>query len=225
MGTTRQDGGEVRRGPGRPSVVEPDAIIDAAMAMIERDGLEGFSMRSLAKGLGVWPTTLYNHFENKDAVLDEVADRFLGSVPLPSSTDVPWEDWLEDFATAVHATWVAHPRLLAVVMTRPGRGESIAVILDRFLGVLRAAGFPAEEAHSAWHAIQNHLFGEVYQVAEWGTEAAAGPGPVGMADRDPRDFPVLADWGRALEACDRDEQFRIGLHIIIRGLVGGAAGR
>ncbi len=218
VSTPKRNGEPPTKGPGRPSLVEPAEIVSAATDMIERDGLEGFSMRPLAKQLGVWPTTIYNHFDGKEAVLDEVADHFLDSIPLPSPDALSWDEWLEHFAAAVYRAWTAHPRLLAVVMTRPGRGDSIARMLDVFLGVLRTAGFAAEEAHSAWHTVQNHLFGEVYQVAQWGTEPKTGRASARIGDRDASAYPTLAEWGHVLDECDRTEEFQIGMRIIIRGL-------
>lgn len=47
-------------------------ILDSACDLYLAEGLEGFSMRQLARRVGVTAPALYRHYENKEAVLAEV---------------------------------------------------------------------------------------------------------------------------------------------------------
>lgn len=49
-----------------------DDILDSACALYLAEGLEGFSMRQLARRVGVTAPALYRHYENREAVLAEV---------------------------------------------------------------------------------------------------------------------------------------------------------
>ena len=55
----------------------PDRIVTVARSLIREHGLSGFSMRKLAAALDVNPMTIYLRFENKDALLDAVAQASL----------------------------------------------------------------------------------------------------------------------------------------------------
>ena len=50
------------------------AIITSARKIILHSGLDGLSMRGLAKQVGCSPATLYKHFENKEDLLDAIRE-------------------------------------------------------------------------------------------------------------------------------------------------------
>ena len=66
-------------------------VLQAAVALADQAGLEGFSMRGLAQELGVVPMALYKHVANKDELLDGMVDIVFSEIELPprSSTGAP----------------------------------------------------------------------------------------------------------------------------------------
>ncbi|MDX1659957.1 MAG: TetR/AcrR family transcriptional regulator [Nitriliruptorales bacterium] len=50
------------------------AILEAGAQIIDEDGLVDFSMRDVAERAGVSERTVYNHFANRQALLDGLAD-------------------------------------------------------------------------------------------------------------------------------------------------------
>lgn len=64
-----------RRGPGRPSrpTLTREAILPAALQLLEREGLAGTTMRALARALRVDPMALYHYFPDRDALLAAAA--------------------------------------------------------------------------------------------------------------------------------------------------------
>src|ERR1700759_2979989 len=64
-------------------------VLQAAVALADADGLDGFSMRRLAQELGVVPMALYKHVANKDQLLDGMVDIVFGEIESPSID----EDW------------------------------------------------------------------------------------------------------------------------------------
>ena len=63
-----------------------DGIIDTALRLLEETGLPDLSMRRLASALGVQPSALYWHFENKQSLLAAVAARIVGAAePAPAT--------------------------------------------------------------------------------------------------------------------------------------------
>jgi TetR/AcrR family tetracycline transcriptional repressor len=75
------------------------AIVDAALALLDRDGVEGLSTRKLAAELGIRGPSLYWHFKNKRQLLDHMAERmFREALPPPAGPDLRGFDrraWLE----------------------------------------------------------------------------------------------------------------------------------
>ncbi|MEO8452001.1 MAG: TetR family transcriptional regulator, partial [Gemmatimonadota bacterium] len=57
-----------------------ERILDAALAAVDRDGLEALTMRSLGRELGVEAMSLYHHFPNKARLLEGVVDRVLAEI-------------------------------------------------------------------------------------------------------------------------------------------------
>ncbi len=55
--------------PRPPDPQVPERILEAAMAVVEGEGHEALSMRALARDAGVSTTTIYAHFESKEALI------------------------------------------------------------------------------------------------------------------------------------------------------------
>ncbi|TMK62803.1 MAG: TetR family transcriptional regulator [Actinobacteria bacterium] len=57
-----------------PPALSRERIARAGLELSDREGVEGLSMRRLARELGVTPMALYVHFRNKDELIDMVVD-------------------------------------------------------------------------------------------------------------------------------------------------------
>jgi AcrR family transcriptional regulator len=64
--------------------VRQEQIIHAALNVVANHGLKGLTMQRVAKQVGLAPSAIYRHFQNKDDVLDAILtliqDRLLGNV-------------------------------------------------------------------------------------------------------------------------------------------------
>ena len=79
--------GEASRGERRP--LTRDAIVEAAMALLDRDGLSGLSMRRLAQELGAGAASLYWHVRTKEELLSLMLDRIVGEGRPPEGRTRP----------------------------------------------------------------------------------------------------------------------------------------
>jgi AcrR family transcriptional regulator len=86
----KKDGEKGRR--GRTGPVTAEAVIDAALVVIDEEGLDALTMRRLAHDLGVEPVTIYRQLPSKDAILGGVAEKLWSEVtprePAPGATPV-----------------------------------------------------------------------------------------------------------------------------------------
>lgn len=73
--------------PNEPSGLNRQAVVDAALALLQEVGIAGLSMRGLAERLNVKAASLYWHVRDKDQVLELVADSLLDRVTVPRPGD------------------------------------------------------------------------------------------------------------------------------------------
>lgn len=141
----------------RKTPLDREAILDAALAILDRDGLEGLSMRKLGAEVGVEAMSLYNHVPNKDALLDGIHERILMALELPSART--WQALLRHQARALHRVLHAHPHAIPLFATRPAATPAAVAQLERYLHVLVKAGFPEATAISVIQLVAQLVVG------------------------------------------------------------------
>src|SRR5271168_5518070 len=105
-------------------------IGSAALEIVDRRGLEGLSMRTLAAALGTGPMTVYNYVKNRDELEELVAEAIIGDVKLPAKSD----DWRADTAALATTLWHGvrrHPNAIPLVLTRRTLSSSSYAAADR----------------------------------------------------------------------------------------------
>jgi AcrR family transcriptional regulator len=85
-----------------------DRVLAAAIALADARGIEGLSMRRLARELGVEAMSLYHHVANKDEILDGMVDAVIAGVALPATMD-DWKATIRATAIATHDALAGHP--------------------------------------------------------------------------------------------------------------------
>ena len=198
-----------------------DDVVDAAVRLLGEVGLEGLTLRRLARDLGVSAPTLYWHVTDKRALLDHVAARLLADqwrAPGPRP-DQPWWEWLRERAMGQYQALVAHrDAALVVAGNRPTEDSMPAV--EVALGTLVEAGLSPVEAFWTLIAVGNLVIGSAVEYhaefarTEAATEAHDRP------DLDPRSY--MAALARDLAATSghgrHEDVVRHGLDIMIAGL-------
>ena len=128
-----------------------ERVIDAALRLVDRDGLDKLSMRKLGAELGVDPMAVYHYIPNKAALLDgliEAVMNELGVAP-EREPDEAVPDWLVRVFRIFWGNLRQHPHALTVMATRPMTGDSAMRSAERILGELEGIGLTAEEAMAA----------------------------------------------------------------------------
>src|SRR5687767_2380809 len=102
----------------RKQPLSRDGILDAAVDLLDRHGMEGLSMRRLGSALGVEAMSLYNHIPSKSALLDGIHERILMSLDPPAHAR-SWQSFVRHQAHALHRALLAHPNAIPLFATRP----------------------------------------------------------------------------------------------------------
>jgi AcrR family transcriptional regulator len=201
-------------------------IAEAALAVVDREGLDALSMRRLAAELGLGTMTLYGYFATKDELLDAVVARAAtGSRPI-SVADGPWDERLRTLARKWHANLARHPSLVALRMRGPIVGPEAFRLTEVGLAALRDGGFAPEEAARAFRVLFLYVFGTAtFNDREVGT-ARRRELAVSILSLPEDEFPVLSAMPAEIGASmGGDEQFEFGLDLIIAGLAARAGER
>jgi AcrR family transcriptional regulator len=198
-------------------------VLEAALQLIDREGLEGFSMRKLGAMLGVEAMSLYNHVESKGALFDGVIELLIVQPPYPEKPDTTPREELWTFAHAFRDVLRAHPRVLPLVATSPLRTPATLAILDRLLETVQRAQITGVQAIYALQCLVGFIVG--HTLLGMGTLPVAGlePGPNGPtvwqqfpAERYPTLhalLPTIAQW-------QPDHEFDFGLQALFQSLFG-----
>jgi len=68
------------------------AVVDRALALADKLGLDALTIRKLATALGVTPMALYWHFRGKDELLGALAERVWSEIDLTVDRTAPWTE-------------------------------------------------------------------------------------------------------------------------------------
>lgn len=159
-------------------------VLEAALTIIDQDGLEGLSIRRLADALGVNGASLYHHFENKDEILVGATELALGKVRTPEESDEPWRHWLSQNARNLRNALLEHPGLVPLIVSKRSLGMGVRM-LDTSAERLMAEGVPSAAVMPLLDALELFAIGSALHDTQ-------GYSPEDQHDIDSDKYPALA---------------------------------
>jgi AcrR family transcriptional regulator len=200
-------------------------VLQAALALAARDGIESLTMRKLADELGVGAMSLYYHVPNKEQLLDGMVDIVFSEID-PPSTDVDWKTAMRSRALSTRNALRRHPWAIGLMEGRTSHGPANLRLHDAVLGCLRAAGFSLEMTVHAYSVQDAYIYGFALQEQDMSSETADDF--AAEAQRQMREYEaMLADFPHLVEVVggyvakagyDYDAEFLFGLDLILDGL-------
>ncbi|WP_242885954.1 TetR/AcrR family transcriptional regulator [Actinomadura litoris] len=136
--------GRPRRGPKPRLTVE--AIVRAAIAAADADGLEALSMRRIAEDLGVATMSIYTYVPGKAELVDVMLDRAVGELTPPEGGG--WRDRLEHIARDNWELFHRHPWMLQIAVARPPLGPGMIAKYEYELAAVDGVGLTDLEMDS-----------------------------------------------------------------------------
>ncbi|MFD9704841.1 TetR/AcrR family transcriptional regulator C-terminal domain-containing protein [Lentzea sp. NPDC059081] len=194
-----------------------DRIVDAAVRVIEREGVEAVSMRRIASDLGAGTMSLYNHVPNKAVLVDLAAERIMAQARPYQVDGDDWRDHIRAHARAVRELARRHPRAFVLLATRRLSSDAGFRTIEAALANFARAGFEGEVAVGMMRAMVSYLLGTVMR------EVATSPELGGIAlspytGVDAAAFPLSAGVLDELGTYDHDQEFEFGLELLIAAL-------
>ncbi len=223
----------------RRDPISREAIVTAAVQLLDREGLAALSMRRLADELGAGAASLYWHVGSKDGLLDLVLDRIIGEGEVPDPDPSRWREQLKDVARAQRRASLRHPYIVRISIGRIPMGPNALRYSERILAILRAGGLPPRLAVQGYLLLIATVNG--FTIDETGVEDTADHGESAQAnDPDSRQqaanmardyitslpaelFPNMVDLAGEFAFSDADERFELLIDIFVDGLARSAA--
>jgi AcrR family transcriptional regulator len=197
-----------------------EAIVSAAVEVLDEAGIEGLSMRRVAEHLSTGAASLYWHVADKEQLIHLVLDRVMGEIELPEPDPSLWQEQIRQYAMTARAMFQRHRGVALASLGRVPMGPNLVRIGEWALAVLRGAGVPDRPA--AWFADLIALVGTAQAVEDGmasakGDHVAAGMEQY-MAMLPADKFPNLTEVATEMASGSPDDRFEFSIELLLRGI-------
>ncbi|MFE0699820.1 TetR/AcrR family transcriptional regulator [Streptomyces sp. NPDC058872] len=211
-----------------------DRVLEAALRVVDHEGLDALSMRRVAEDLGVETMAIYRYTPSKDDLLDglveylflELEEVLEGATPPGPRGDAAlfWREALLCIAQAMYRVALAHPHVVPLVATRPftvplsRRPPAVLRAHERLLALLGAAGLDEETTLAIYRAFISWVLGYiVIELREFvdNPDESEPAFRFGLHRLPVKEFPRLRSLGPALAVRGGEEELTAGLDAIL----------
>jgi AcrR family transcriptional regulator len=214
---------------GRPAKFTHSLLQAAALALVDREGLAGLSMRALASELGTGAMTLYNYVSQREDIDLLVVEAVIGEARWPLLDYARWQDEVRAIATALWQAVRAHPHAIPLILTRRSRSPAVFEVTEAMLRALARSGRSGQGLLVAFRAVsglitglaQAELAGPLALQAAESAELTIARFRALPLDR----FAHLIDIANAAADSTADSEFRASLDLLLAGLSAADGGR
>lgn len=217
-----------RRTPAtrRPPLTQ-ERIVDAALAVLDSDGLDAISMRRVGEKLGTGAASLYAHVESKDELLDLLLDRVIGTLEVPEPEPARWQEQVKQVWRDARSMMQRHRGVARLTLGRIPVGPNALRVSEGLLAIMGAGGVPDRVRAYASDLLPLYVGAFAYEETLDLSASIAKDRPpeeviamVGeyFASLPVDRFPNIVALVGELSAGDPDERFEFGLDLLVRGL-------
>ena len=194
-----------------------ETIHQAALELIEKNGLEALSMRSLAAALGVDPMAMYHHIPGKAALIFGLYNTVLAELIPATSSDESWQDGLKTLARQYRHLALRHPKLFPSLIASNENTVNVYHAFERLYGLVLKTGLRPEKVVHASEAFFAFVTG--FALIEISNASAIPDEPTleSFAQMDQRDYPNITQLMPVMSN-DPQDRFEFGLELFMRGL-------
>jgi AcrR family transcriptional regulator len=202
-----------------------DRILETAVALADRGGVEAASMRKIAGELGVVPMALYKHVANKDELFDGMIDVVVHEID-PPDPDLDWKPAIRRRVLSARRALLRHPWASRVMESRTEPTPTVLAYMDSMISMFRGGGFSLDLTHHALHAMGSRLMGFSQELFNDSADVNQAPGAEtyeAMADAFPSIYELALlvshdDRSVVGSGCDDQFEFEFALDLMLDGL-------
>ncbi|WP_228713636.1 TetR/AcrR family transcriptional regulator C-terminal domain-containing protein [Prauserella endophytica] len=196
------------------AAIRADQVVQEALELVDAGGLESLTMRRLATSLGAHLPTIYRLFDNKDALIDEMAEAILGRALSNAHTDnADWIGRVRSLAAGLRAALLSQRDGARIVGGNYAAKRNNLTYIDTLVGCMQDAGFARERALWATSSVFCFVLGEALE------QQGASGGEVGtLAEVLRADEHPHLQASPAERLLDFDGRFAFGLELLLEGM-------
>ena len=207
-----------RRKPAPGPPLNRELIADAALELVDREGLDALTMRRLAAELGIGTMTIYGYFRDKEELLNLVIERTARRYELTAG-DGDWRTRLRRLIETMYRSLLEHPSTVQIRSRRPILNPGAIRACEAGMTILEDAGLERREAAAAFRLLFTYIFGYAafssYEPSaelrrEWRDELSMLP---------PEEYPLVSGAaGELVNWMAGRKPFEAGLDLILDGI-------
>jgi AcrR family transcriptional regulator len=199
-------------------------VLDAAVALADREGIESLSMRRLSDELGVVPMALYKHVANKEELLDGMVDVVVTEI-LSLAAD-GWKPAVRRRVLSARTALLRHPWARRAMETRTAPTPAVLAYMDSMIGIFRSGGFSVDLTHHVMHALGSRMFGFTQELFDQPRSSPVNPAAqAAMLEQLSTTYPnIVAVASGATHddsvvggGCDDQFEFEFALDLLLDG--------
>ncbi|RKH43910.1 TetR/AcrR family transcriptional regulator C-terminal domain-containing protein [Corallococcus sicarius] len=199
--------------------IQREQVVAAAWALLDEAGLEGLTMRVLAKALSIQAPSLYWHFPGKQALLDAMADTLVQDVARTLTADSPWEPVVRTVAEDLRRAFLQHRDGARVYAGTFVVSEHTLRVSDTVIGALGRAGLKPQEASWAAFTVLDYVLGFTIEEQGFTAQGEVTAERAGALRELARArYPHAAGAVEAILDRDFDRRFAFGLELLVAGI-------
>jgi TetR/AcrR family transcriptional regulator, tetracycline repressor protein len=204
---------------GRHRSLTLEAILDAAVALLDARGAAALTMRNVADALGCKQASLYRHIRNREELVTLLADRVTRMASTPPPDDLDWAGQAAWSARLFRDHLRRHPGLVSLLRGTERLGPNSMAAMEYSLELFTRAGMSPRLATAAAFSLATFIVGSVQ--FNLGLDASD---PVESrhrrllySSRDAAAFPLLVRHADVLAEVGSDDEFEVGLSALLAG--------
>lgn len=202
----------------RKRVTSETEIVDAALELIDKQGVDALTMRGLGRRVGVEGMALYTYFRSKDDLLDAAAERILAELGGEFDRSLPWQKRVRNGAVAWAELQAGHPRAFPLVYRSGLRTDAVRLLTEELLDALRTAGFEPREAALAYQSVIVLVDAALLGRSSWTDTALHEAWQLAAADTSPEHFPRFHEIAPHAATLSWEEILDSGIDLLLQGL-------
>ena len=191
-----------------------ELIEDAALGLIEQNGLEAFSTRRLGERLGCQAMSIYHHFPSKAHILDALVDRTLAAIQIPERGQPP-RDRVREIARSWRRVALAYPRLYPYLSMHRWNSGTGAKFLAEILACFHDAGLKPELCARQFRVLCYFVLGATLDEISGYGNGSSSMQPV-SDEVLLQHFPQVAQAGRYFKPEEFERTFELGLDMFLK---------
>lgn len=190
-------------------------IAEAALELVDAEGAQSLSVRTLAGRLDVGAMSLYRHVPGREAIVADVVGLLLDEIEIPAEPGMTWEEGARHVGRSLRAMALRHPRAFALVAGAPSDRSPVLEFAERLRGFYVSHGVPEEEFEAVWGILDAFETGFLLLETQARLARPADEDPAGSGDSG-----AAADRGlaRRMRRTLSEDAYEEGMEMIVSAL-------